>query len=442
MTGLASPTREKSLHTAGFLACSISGRPALVTGARRPRVLRRMRFSRLGLLFAVALLPLALWGALPVSQTARRARARRRSARRSSRSARDRAEEEPRARALHDGRALQPPDRRAAVRHHRAAARQSASRATSTPSARSSRASRRPAPERIRLARLRARLAEARVALADRLVELYKADKPDVVTVCSSPTASPTCSTARSSSARLRPGPRIIDRVRRRKRRPKMTDGTARRARGAADQGRRRDRGAPRRGLARPRPARRPPRPVRRRALRQGAPRSPARATAASTSRATSRRSRPPDAKIQAAARRGAERHPVGQRGARAPRLRRPDLARQRPDRLALRHALGAPARRASTSPVPSGTPVRASEAGRSRSPAGWAATATTPASATAAGCRPVTATSRLGDLGRRPRVPGPGHRLPRAAPATASAPHVHFETRINGAPVNPAGYL
>jgi murein DD-endopeptidase MepM/ murein hydrolase activator NlpD len=37
--------------------------------------------------------------------------------------------------------------------------------------------------ERIRLARLRARLAEARVALADRLVQLYKADKPDVVTV-------------------------------------------------------------------------------------------------------------------------------------------------------------------------------------------------------------------------------------------------------------------
>src|SRR5215210_4492469 len=37
--------------------------------------------------------------------------------------------------------------------------------------------------ERIRLVRLRARLAEARVALAGRLVELYKADKPDVVTV-------------------------------------------------------------------------------------------------------------------------------------------------------------------------------------------------------------------------------------------------------------------
>jgi murein DD-endopeptidase MepM/ murein hydrolase activator NlpD len=37
--------------------------------------------------------------------------------------------------------------------------------------------------ERIRLARLRARLAEARVALAERLVELYKADEPDVVTV-------------------------------------------------------------------------------------------------------------------------------------------------------------------------------------------------------------------------------------------------------------------
>jgi murein DD-endopeptidase MepM/ murein hydrolase activator NlpD len=37
--------------------------------------------------------------------------------------------------------------------------------------------------ERLRLARLRARLAEARDALAVRLVELYKADKPDIVTV-------------------------------------------------------------------------------------------------------------------------------------------------------------------------------------------------------------------------------------------------------------------
>jgi len=37
--------------------------------------------------------------------------------------------------------------------------------------------------ERIRLARLRERLAEARAALSDRLVELYKADEPDVVTV-------------------------------------------------------------------------------------------------------------------------------------------------------------------------------------------------------------------------------------------------------------------
>ncbi len=37
--------------------------------------------------------------------------------------------------------------------------------------------------ERIRLARLRARLAEARAALADRLVQHYKADQPDVVTV-------------------------------------------------------------------------------------------------------------------------------------------------------------------------------------------------------------------------------------------------------------------
>jgi peptidoglycan DL-endopeptidase CwlO len=37
--------------------------------------------------------------------------------------------------------------------------------------------------ERARLARLRARLAEAKVALAERLVEIYKADNPDIVTV-------------------------------------------------------------------------------------------------------------------------------------------------------------------------------------------------------------------------------------------------------------------
>jgi murein DD-endopeptidase MepM/ murein hydrolase activator NlpD len=37
--------------------------------------------------------------------------------------------------------------------------------------------------ERLRLARLRARLAEAKVALAKRLVEIYKSDEPDVVTV-------------------------------------------------------------------------------------------------------------------------------------------------------------------------------------------------------------------------------------------------------------------
>jgi murein DD-endopeptidase MepM/ murein hydrolase activator NlpD len=37
--------------------------------------------------------------------------------------------------------------------------------------------------ERLRLVRLRARLAEARTALANRLVELYKADQPDYVTV-------------------------------------------------------------------------------------------------------------------------------------------------------------------------------------------------------------------------------------------------------------------
>ena len=51
--------------------------------------------------------------------------------------------------------------------------------------------------------RLRARLAEGRRILARRLVELYKADKPDLVTVVLNSEASPTCSSAASSSARI-----------------------------------------------------------------------------------------------------------------------------------------------------------------------------------------------------------------------------------------------
>ena len=92
---------------------------------------------------------------------------------------------------------------------------------------------------------------------------------------------------------------------------------------------------------------------------------------------------------------------------------------------------------------VPAGTPVRASKSGTVQI-AGWVGGYGNYTCIGHGGglstCYGAPVEHR--DLGRRARVAGPGHRLRRAAPATASAPHVHFETRINGAPVNPAGYL
>jgi peptidoglycan DL-endopeptidase CwlO len=148
-------------------------------------VARRMRLSRLGLLIAVALLPLALWAALPMLSAG-----------------------SPRSRAAQIGGEINQKKRQIEAKKGR-------ERVLSTTITRYSkqintlqgditvlqrkqvaiqvdldakraelsRTQEQLRQERIRLARLRARLAEARVALADRLVQLYKADKPDVVTV-------------------------------------------------------------------------------------------------------------------------------------------------------------------------------------------------------------------------------------------------------------------
>ena len=145
----------------------------------------RMRFSRLGLLFAVAVLPLVLWGFLPVlSDGSPQSRAaslgnkidqKRRAI--EQKKSRERVLSTTVTRYSHKIGALQSD---ITVLQRKQVRIQSDLDAKRAELARIQEELRQ---ERIRLARLRARLAEARVALAGRLVELYKADKPDVVTV-------------------------------------------------------------------------------------------------------------------------------------------------------------------------------------------------------------------------------------------------------------------
>ena len=148
--------------------------------------------------------------------------------------------------------------------------------------------------ERVRLARLRARLAEARIALAGRLVELYKADKPDVVTVVLNSDGFADMLDRTEFMQRVSDqDARIIDRVRtaradakktakrlgvlevRQTRSPRRSRRAATRSRASA-------------GSSSTAATSSPP------CARTRRPRWPARATAASTSRATSPRSRPP----------------------------------------------------------------------------------------------------------------------------------------------------
>jgi murein DD-endopeptidase MepM/ murein hydrolase activator NlpD len=144
-----------------------------------------MRFSRLGLLFAVAVLPLVLWGVLPVlSDGSPQSRAaslgnkidqKRRAI--EQKKSRERVLSTTVTRYSHKIGALQSDITVLQTKQVRIQGDLDAKRAELA------RIQEELRQERIRLARLRARLAEARVALAGRLVELYKADKPDVVTV-------------------------------------------------------------------------------------------------------------------------------------------------------------------------------------------------------------------------------------------------------------------
>ena len=155
-------------------------------GQRRPRVARRMRSSRIGLLVRGGTAPARpLGGAARALGPARRARARPRSARRSTRSASRSSAKKGRERVLSStvarySKRIGSLQGDITVLQRKQIAIQGDLDAKRAELARIQEDLRQ---ERIRLARLRARLAEARIALAGRLVELYKADKPDVVTV-------------------------------------------------------------------------------------------------------------------------------------------------------------------------------------------------------------------------------------------------------------------
>src|SRR3954449_2540857 len=177
-----SPTSaEKSLHVAGNVAHDIT------TGARsgRPLDLPAGMRSRLGLLITVAVIPLALWAVLPMLSDG--------SVQSQASSIGSKIDRKKRLIEAKKGRARVLSS--TITRYSRRIGslqgditvleRKQVSIQTDLDNKRAelSRIQEQLRQERIRLARLRARLAEARIALANRLVELYKADKPDVITV-------------------------------------------------------------------------------------------------------------------------------------------------------------------------------------------------------------------------------------------------------------------
>src|SRR4051795_972313 len=177
-----SPTSaEKSLHVAGNVAHDIT------TGARGgcPLDLRAGMRSRLGLLITVAVIPLALWAVLPMLSDG--------SVRATAASIGSKIDHKRKQIEAKKGRehVLSSTITRYSRRIGSLQAditvleRKQVSIQTDLDAKRAelSRIQEELRQERIRLARLRARLAEARIALANRLVELYKADKPDVITV-------------------------------------------------------------------------------------------------------------------------------------------------------------------------------------------------------------------------------------------------------------------
>ena len=304
MNGSASPTREKSLHIAGFLARSISGRRS--AGDRAGGVLEwpaacvrpgSASFSRWHCSRS------SCGRRCPCSRPGRRARARPPlSDRIESEAQADRRQEGPRARALLDDHALQPPHQLAAGRHHRAAAQAGPIQGDlDAKRAELARIQEDLRQERVRLARLRSPARRGadrarrppRPALQGR--QARRRDRRARVRRLRRPAAAHGV-----HAARLRPG-RAHHRPR--PHRARRGEASPRRGSTSSRSARRRSPPRSRRAATRSRASRassstaatRSPR-----CARTSRRRSPARARPASTSRATSRRWRRENARVQA----------------------------------------------------------------------------------------------------------------------------------------------
>ena len=292
--------------------------------------------------------------------------------------------------------------------------------------------------ERIRLTQLRARLAEARAVLSDRLVALYKADKPDVVTVIlESDGFADLLERAEFMERVSDQDGRIINDVRDAKEESVAAEKRLDGLEAQAERGHR-DRGEARRGDPRD----------------QGRPRQPPeRAAGGARGQAPDARLRPlgpPRARDQP----GLAREGAGEDRRAARRRQRP--ARRRPSR----HGSGRfiwPVNGTFTSPfgyrwgrlhagidiaVPEGTPIRAADGG-TVAIAGWTG-----------GYGNYTCVNHGGGVstcyGHQSRIAvSVGQSVSQGQvigysgnTGNSTGPHLHFEVRIGGNPVDPMGYL
>ena len=239
---------------------------------------------------------------------------------------------------------------------------------------------------------------------------------------------------------------RIIQRVRTREGRRDGHRPEARHARAAPAEAHRRDRAPPRPGGGGQEPARRQARRASSRRARPGSPRSPPRASAATSSRTTSAACAP-------------SRRRSPRRCSRRRRRQRSGRARSSRGSGALIWPVNGPI----TSPfcearaweschpgidigVPTGTPIRAAASGKVvllqgvGASGGYGNFTCIQHTASMSTCyAPPVAASRVDGRSRSSRARSSATS---AAPAAASAPHLHFEVRINGHVVNPMNYL